>query len=405
MGYLKESIKGVGWMGALRTVTRLLAFAKIAILARILVPEQFGLFGIASLILAFLEILTATGINVFFIQGEGKIKDYLNTAWIVSIARGCVISLIVFLASTPVALFFNAPGSLNLIRLIAVVPIIRGFVNPAVISYRKRLLFNKEFYFRSLLFLIESLFTVGFVLITRNVSSLVVGMIAGGFLEVVLSFTLFTERPRLSFEIEKVKKVIKRGKWVTIAGIFNYLFENGDDAVVGRLLNTGALGYYQVAYKISTLPISEVRQTVVKVAFPVYSRISGDKERLKKAYIKTLLTISVFATILGLFIFFFAESVVLILLGINWLRIVPVLKVLSIFGILKAIITSSYPVFNSVKKQEYVAYATFVNLVIMALTIIPFVKNYGIVGAGYSAIIGTVASLPFILIYLARILR
>ena len=405
MGYLKESIKGVGWMGALRTVTRLLAFAKIAILARILVPEQFGLFGIASLILAFLEILTATGINVFFIQGEGKIKDYLNTAWIVSITRGCVISLIVFLASTPVALFFNAPGSLNLIRLIAVVPIIRGFVNPAVISYRKRLLFNKEFYFRSLLFLIESLFTVSFVLITRNVSSLVVGMIAGGFFEVILSFALFTERPRLSFEIEKVKKVIKRGKWVTMAGIFNYLFENGDDAVVGRLLNTGALGYYQVAYKISTLPISEVRQTVVKVAFPVYSRISGDKERLKKAYIKTLLTISVFATILGLFIFFFAGNVVLILLGSNWLRIVPVLKVLSIFGILKAIITSSYPVFNSVKKQEYVAYATFVNLVIMALTIIPFVKNYGIVGAGYSAIIGTAASLPFILIYLARILR
>ena len=89
MGYLKDTIKGLSWMTALRAVTRGLAVVKIAILARILLPSQFGNYGIALLVLGFLEVLTETGINVFLIQEKDDPQKYLNSAWVVSIARGC----------------------------------------------------------------------------------------------------------------------------------------------------------------------------------------------------------------------------------------------------------------------------------------------------------------------------
>ena len=111
MGYFKTSIKGVSWMGALRGLTRSLVYIKIAILARILSPNEFGIFGIASLALAFLEVFTETGINVFIIQGEGKLKDYINTAWIVSIARGFLLSVVLLLISNPISTFFASPES------------------------------------------------------------------------------------------------------------------------------------------------------------------------------------------------------------------------------------------------------------------------------------------------------
>lgn len=75
-------------MAGLRGTTRVLSFARTAVLARILLPSQFGVYGIATLTLAFLETITASGINVFLIQEKKKLEEYVDTAWIVSILRG-----------------------------------------------------------------------------------------------------------------------------------------------------------------------------------------------------------------------------------------------------------------------------------------------------------------------------
>ena len=94
MGYFQTALRGLSWMGALRVVTRSLALVKIAILARILVPAQFGIYGIATLVLGFLEMLTETGINIFLIQKNKKVDEYVNSAWVVSIVRGFLISFL-----------------------------------------------------------------------------------------------------------------------------------------------------------------------------------------------------------------------------------------------------------------------------------------------------------------------
>src|SRR4030043_2096211 len=108
MEHFKKILRGLFWMGGLQGIIRLITFARLAVLARLLTPFEFGLFGIASLVLALLETMTDTGVNVFFIQKEGKLKDYLNTAWIVSILRGAIIALILFSSAPWVALFFKS---------------------------------------------------------------------------------------------------------------------------------------------------------------------------------------------------------------------------------------------------------------------------------------------------------
>lgn len=402
MGYSKQAAKGVGWMSSLRIVTRILAYLKIAILARLLTPEHFGLFGIASIVLAFLEILTSTGINVFFIQEEGKLKDFINSAWIISIIRGVAISILIFVSSFFIPSFFNSPNSGYLIMLISIAPLIKGFGNPAIISLRKDLLFKKEFLLRSFLFFVESLIVIVFAFYFRNPSSFVFGMIGSSFLEVVLSFTLFKQKPCFKFEKSKIKTIVNRGKWVTSSNIFSYLFENLDDVFVGKILNTCSLGIYQVAYRISTLPITEVREAITNVAFPVYSKISKDKDRLKRAYLKTLFPVFALSLTLGFLVFLFSKEIVFLLLGNTWISVVPILRVLAIFGVIRSIVLSSVPVFNSVKKQEYASYVSFLSAVVMILCIVPFINKFGILGAGYSAILGTIVSIPLVMVFLIK---
>lgn len=403
VGYFKDTIRGVSWMGALRASTRGLTFVKIIILARLLSPHEFGLFGIAMLVLAFLEIITETGINIFLIQEKAKLDEYVNTAWAVSIARGFLISLVLFLLISPITSFFSSPDARNILLLTSLIPLIRGFINPSIVKYQKDLLFAKEFSLRFSIFAFDTAIAILFAFQTGSAISLVWGMVAGTILELVLSHLLIKPRPRLEFEITKVKEVVNRGKWVTFAGVFNYLFENVDDAVVGRLLNTTSLGIYQVAYKISSLPITEVSDVVIKVTFPIYSKISGDLDRLKLAFTKTLLGVSAIVFPLGLLLFLFTKQIVLLVLGPKWEEAVIVVKMLAFFGVIRAITNCSYPLLLALKRQKAVSAITLVGILGLSISIVPLVKNFGIEGAAIAALIGSIAAAPVAAYYSLKV--
>lgn len=230
-------------------------------------------------------------------------------------------------------------------------------------------------------------------------------MIASAIIEVILSFAFFKPFPTLSFSIEKIKHIVRRGWWVTITGIFSYSSENGDNIIVGKLLGTPSLGIYQVAYKFSTLPISEVTDVVNKVVFPVYSKFSDDKERLLNAFVKVTISSSAIAIVLGSIIFFFSEPIIRIFLGVNWLAAVPVVKILSLYGILRTIFGNFSPLFLSLGKQDYVAKMTLFRLGGLLITIVPLVNLYGLVGAGFSALISILVEIPVILFFSYKVFK
>lgn len=405
MGYFKDTIKGISWAGSLRLSTRLIAFFRIAILARILTPAQFGVFGIAAFALAFVEIVTETGINVFLIQEKKKIDDYIHTAWIVSIIRGIIISVVIILSAPFIASFFNSPESYFLLVLIGAVPFIRGFINPAIIKFQKELEFQKEFWFRLFVFFIDAATAIVLVFLIREPIGLVWGLIAGALLEVALSFLLVKPTPHFVFERERIMRVVGRGKWVTFAGIFDYLFRNLDDMSVGKLLNTSSLGLYQMAYKLSELPITEISVVISKVTFPVFIKISTDSKRLRTAFLKTMIGISGLIIPIGLLLILFPREIIKVALGSQWLDAAAVLQILAVFGIFRALSGSISILFLAVQKQELVSAVAFVNMVGLAITVVPLVLMLGMVGAGISAIIGSLLGLVVSLYFAFRILK
>ncbi|MEK6883756.1 MAG: oligosaccharide flippase family protein, partial [Nanoarchaeota archaeon] len=168
MGYFKDTFRGISWMALLRGSTRGLAIVKTIVLARFLSPSQFGLYGIAILVLGLLEILTETGVNVVLIQEEGKTDEYISTAWVVSILRGIFVTLLILVLAPTISSFFSSPTALNLIRFSSLIPLVRGFINPSVVKFQKELKFNKEFWFRSSLFLVDTAFAISLGILTGS---------------------------------------------------------------------------------------------------------------------------------------------------------------------------------------------------------------------------------------------
>lgn len=404
MGYARHAIRGMSWVGAFRLSTRAFSFIRTAIIARILSPSQFGLYGIAALLLSMIEILTETGINIILVQSKEKIEEYIDTAWIVSILRGIIISLVIFLSSFFVAQFFSAPEAVSLIMLVSVVPLIRGFINPAVAQFQKELQFDKEFYYKTSIFFIESIFTILLVVTLQSPIALIWGLIGGALFEVIISFLYIRPLPKIAFDFQVMKHIISRGKWVTMAGIFSYFFQNGDNIVVGRMLGTGALGIYEMAYKMAMLPITEISNVIVRVTFPVYVKIVDDKARMRKAYFKSLFFVTAFCVPIGLVFLLFSQELVHIILGPKWSAAAPVFQILAIVGVLLAILGDSGAVFLAHKKQEYTTINTFVGLFVMALLLIPFTNMFGLIGAGLAVIAGALAMIPVTLYLLAKLL-
>lgn len=405
MGYFKDVAKGVSWMGLLRVSMRGLAVVKIAILARFLTPAQFGNYGIALIVLGLLEVLTETGINVFLIQEKDDIKPFLNSAWVVSIVRGSLISAIILGSAPLVIRFFNVPQIMPLLYIVAAVAFARGFINPMEVAYQKNLQFRQEFWYRGFLYFVDAGLAVALGVITRSESSMLLSMLAAALVEVALSFLLFKDRPKLLVEKDKVLEVVRSGKWVTGAGIFGYIFQNIDNITVGKVLGTTSLGFYQQSYSISTLPVTEIGNIFNKVTFPVYVAIGGDKERLKKAFLKTLGAIALMVIPFAILILIFAHPIILIFLGEKWLPIEPVLKILAIFGAFKSMLNFSYSLFLSLKLQKYVMYSELMGIIGMGAAIYPMTLKYGILGAGYSTIIAFLFSLPVVVYELKRVLK
>ncbi len=405
MGFYKDTVKGVSWVIAQRWVIRGLTFIRIAVLARLLTPSQFGIFGFANISLGLLEIITETWINVFLVQEKGEIDNYLNTAWVISIFRGFLIFLLMLIGSGPISHFFGSPQSKDMILILSLVPLIRGFINPAIAKMQKLLQFKKEFYFRSVLFVIESLVSVVIALIYRTPVGLAVGVLVGSLFEVFLSMWLFFPRPRLTYQSSLAGIILNRGKWITAAGIFNYLFQNGDNLVVGKMLGAASLGIYDFSYKISSAPISEISDVISRVTFPVYVNISSRLPRLVSAFIKTSLIVSVFSVTLGVFIFIFARPIVLFVLGSGWLAAVPVLKILSIAGAAKSVTNTIYPFFLATKNQNYITVITLVSLIGLGISIIPLIHLWGLIGAGLAVIVGAFSTLPVSFYFIFKILH
>ena len=395
MGYSNQAIKGLSWIAALRLATRALSFGRIAVIARILSPSQFGLFGIASLLLALVEVFTETGVNIFLVQEKDRIDKYINSAWIVSIVRGFVIGIVILLSASFVSTFFDAKEALGLLLLISFVPIIRGFINPSVVVFQKELIFQKEFLFKTIVLLIEVAITVLLAFLLKSPYALVIGLIISAITEVALSFLIAHPRPRFSFNKNYIIKVVHSGKWVAMSTIFNYLYQNVDDMVVGKILNTTSLGLYQVAYKISMVPVTEVADAIARVTFPVFAKISGDSARLKKAFLKTSGATMLFSLPIIILFVLFPREIILIILGDKWIGAVSAFQILVFFGLARALISPALILLLSLKRQDVVAKLSFFTFLIMAITIIPFVNNFGIFGAGLSSVLASVVMLPF----------
>lgn len=372
-------VKGGVWVFALSITQQLFSLVRLVILARILSPHDFGVMGITLLAMATLETFTQTGFNQALIQKKENIKPYLDSAWTAMIIRGLILFMLMLLVARSAANFFSVPEAKFIIQVMGISILFHAFTNIGLIYFQKELEFNKEFVYQLSGTLADFIVAVSVAIIFRNIWALVLGKLAGNFIRLIVSFLVHPYRPRWSFDAIKIKELFGFGKWILGSSILTFLIKQGDNIFVGKLLGATALGYYQMAYRISNMPSTAYSALIAKVSFPAYAKLQTDIRRLRKAYLKVL-QLSAFVSIpIAGGIFILAPEFTEIFLGEKWLPMVPAMQVLAIYGMLSSVLYPG-PVFMAVGRPDLRTKLQFLNLIIMAILIYPFTRWWGIAG-------------------------
>lgn len=392
----QKTIKGGFWVFLIRFISRTFSLLRLIILARLLAPKDFGLIGIALLSLATLETFSESGFRQALIQKKKDISGYLNTAWTVLILRGVVLFIILFLVSPYVATFFSVPQAKLIIQIIGFSLVFKALTNIGVVYFPKNLDFNKQFLYELSGIMTDFFVSVAAALILRSAWALVFGFLAGDIARLIASYFIHPWRPKIEFEIRKTKELFGFGKWILGSSILIFLITQGDDILVGKLLGVTALGFYQLAYKISNLPATEITHVISQVTFPAYSKLQDNLPKLKQAYLKVL-KLTVFLTIpLAVLIFVLARDFTRIFLGEKWLPMVPAIQILVIAGLIRALGATTGPIFPAIGKPEIDTRWQVVRLLVMAVFILPLTFKWGIVGASVVVLLSNfVATLGF----------
>ncbi len=376
----RRTVQGGFWVLLARSVKWGVQFARTVVLARLLAPDDFGMFGVAFLSLNLLETVSTTGMRTALIQKKESIRPDLDTVWTIELVRATGIALALFFCGPAIASFFNTPAAGPLVKVTGLAFLFQSLSNIAVVFYEKEIEYDKYFLLETARAASEFITALVAFFIFKNVWALMLGRIAGEMVYCVASYLIHPYRPKFSCDWEKAKHLFAYGKWILLSSILIFTAIQADGFFVGKFLGVMTLGLYQMACKFTNLISTEMAFPVLKVTYPAYSKIQENKTRLKDAYLKVLQVIAFCAFLMALILWILAGNLVSTLLGPTWAPAALILRILVFSACLRAFQRTLAQMAKALGRPDIQTKANIMQVAILAVFIYPGAAYLGAAG-------------------------
>jgi O-antigen/teichoic acid export membrane protein len=376
--------KGAAWMIALRFAVRATGLVSMIILARLLVPADFGLVALATALAGALAAMSEFGFEVALIQNPAADRRHYDTAWTLGLIRGVIVAGVLAACAGPLAAMLSDQRLEPVLRLLALGVVIAACENIAVVDFRKNLQFHKEFAYRAVGKLVSFAITVPLAIILRGYWALVAGIVAGQAASVLLSYVMCRYRPRLSVSVWR--ELVHFTKWLLLNSILFFIYQRTDTFVIGRFAGASPLGVYAVAHEVASLPATEMVAPVRAALLPGYAKLASDRERLRASFATTFGLIVIVALPVAVNIGLLADPLVRIAFGEQWLAAIPALEVLAVYGAINVCVANSWPVFIALGRPWINTALTGLGTILLIPLLLWGVHAAGIVGAAWSLV-------------------
>ncbi|MCD4741960.1 MAG: lipopolysaccharide biosynthesis protein [Desulfobacteraceae bacterium] len=313
------------------------------VLAKLLIPADFGLVAIATLVIAFVEAIRETGFSRAFIQRNDSESEMslFNTVFWMSIGTGVCFYLMIFLTAPLIAKFFHNPHSILVIRIMAIQMILSSLNTCHNSSMIKKLEYNKLFKVNLLPAITPLFVTVPLAYIGFNVWALVIGYLTSSVIRTFALWYFVPIKPLFEFDTIIAKKVLYFGSLCSLEAMLGWFYMWGDKAIVGHFLNASQLGLYSIASMIVVFIFSSVFSPL-SISYPLLCGLKNDIGAIRSVLYKLLHIVASISPLLGILILF-NVNVIPFLIGEKWTGIELPLGILAITQSFSYIVTITIP--------------------------------------------------------------
>lgn len=346
MSLRKKITTGVIWVSVASSASQTVRFAVMLVLAWLLTPDDFGLVGLAGVVIAFSSLLTHMGLGQAFVQREEVDQVTADTVFIFNLVMALGLTIVVAGTAPWTAFLFNEPRLTPVLQVLALNIFISGVsVVPEHILDRE-LAFKEKVWPETASVLIYGLVAIMLAWLGWGVWSLVVGTLTSSLIRTVMLWRVSRYHLTWQFNRQEAWSLWQYGQHPTYLSLIQLTTNNSDKIYIGRFISVTQVGYYGLAFRISNLTSEYFTKRLIRVLFPAFTKLQNNQPRLREAYLTVLRYFSYAALPITFGLMSVAPVAIIVMYGEKWMPAIPLTKILVFYGLFRSL--GQIPLFPSV---------------------------------------------------------
>jgi len=372
--------RSIFWVVWSRGVVQLLSFATTVVVARLLVPSDYGLMALASTFISVLGLVCELGLGAAVVQFSDLEDRELNTCFYLSLGSACIVYVILFLAAPQISIWFNSPRLTDILRVASLVLPISAL---AIVPYgvlQRRLELDRVTKAEMSGGLISLIVVFALAWNGAGVWALIAGSLANAVARAGVIYQFCPWWPGLEIGSARMRKILGFSFGTFGSRILWTLYDQSDNFVVGKVTGEAALGFYRLARDLATIPVTRISTVVNQLSVPLMATLQDNPPAMRSMLLRGVrLTASISVPIcVGIAVV--AHDLVYITLSEKWIALVPILRILCGMALIKSIDVLIAPVLRARYRTTYLAMYNLALLVVMPIAFLIGARLEGAIG-------------------------
>lgn len=327
--------RGAAWLAGARLLVRGIGLVSTIVLARLLLPEDFGLVALATALLFVLETLSDLRFEQALIAQRDTRDVDLNTAWTLNLLRGLGVALLLVIIAYPYAALMDDARLAGLLLWLALIPLLDGLKNPAFVTFEKALQFRREFALQLAQKLVAFAVTVALALLWRSYWALLAGLLSGTLVRVAASYWMHPYRPRP--QLAGWRRLIGFSGWLMGSNVVAAILQKYEFFLIGAFVPVRIVGLFHVGSEIANMASNELTLPLKRALYPALSSLAAEPERQYESFRRAIEIVAAVTLPIGIGLSLVAEPMVLLVLGERWLESATIIAFIAPAASLRAI--------------------------------------------------------------------
>jgi O-antigen/teichoic acid export membrane protein len=397
-------IKSIKWSLLDRVFSAVSQFAIGILIARVLLPRDYGLISMLAFFMSISQLLIDGGFTTAIIQKKNISQTEQSSVFFVNLILAISIYCILYLTAPFISNFYNEPQLVNIIRVMGLLLI------SSSLGLIQNALLTKSLDFKSLtkISLTASLISgiCAYILALNNfgVWALVLQQLMRSMILNIFLWLKSKWRPSIVINLKAISELRKFSINILFSGLLNAIFDNIYYAVIAKLFSANKLGFYTRANQLQQFPVSLISSVVQRVFLPTMTNFSDDTVKLKYYYKNSIKVLALLVFPLMMLFNLLSGSIVFILLTEKWLPLVPMLQIMLLYGMFYPIHAVNLDILNVMGRSDLFLKLEIIKKIIIGLTLI-ITSQLGINAMILGTLVLTIGFLPLNIFYVNKVIN